>query len=149
MFSLEKAFHHYTAENPAPEWLSKVAKQLDETDAFILCDGEYNHGPTPGLLNFLDHFYGPMWRMKAAGIATYGAMAGGARAAYVLRNTCGELGMVVAPTLLTVPQIWAAFNPDGTLKEEVAVQSLNKFLTEFGFLAKTMQAARKEITFKL
>lgn len=44
---LEKPLHHYKPEQSIPAWLSDLGKKFDESDAFIVVDGEYNHGPTP------------------------------------------------------------------------------------------------------
>jgi NAD(P)H-dependent FMN reductase len=101
------------------------------------------------MLNLLDHFYHPQYKFKAAGIASYGAAAGGARAAYVLRNTLGELGLVVAPTALGVPNIWAGFTPEGEFTAEAAQGALDKFLTEFGFLAATLRDVREAAKIQL
>lgn len=143
---LQKPLHHYNAESPAPQWLAELGKQLDEADALIVVDGEYNHGPTPGMLNLLDHFYHPQYKLKAAGIATYGAAAGGARAAYALRNVLGELGLVVAPTLFTLPQVWTQFDAEGQLSGDMAKAGLNKFVTEFAAIATVLRDNRKALT---
>lgn len=40
-----------------PDYLSKWAKILHDADGVIILDGEYNHAPTPGILNLIDHFW--------------------------------------------------------------------------------------------
>lgn len=94
------------------------------------------------MLNLLDHFYVNQYKFKAGALATYGAMAGGARAAYALRNTMAELGMVVAPTGFSVPNVWASFDAEGKFTQEAAAASLQKFLIEFSFVATTLRDAR-------
>lgn len=140
---LEKPLHHYKSDESVPSWLADLGKQFEEADAFIVCDGEYNHGPTPGIINLLDHFYHKQYKFKAAGIASYGAAAGGARAAYVLRNTLGELGMVVSPTNFMVPQVWTQIDfAKGEFNSERPLEGMAKFLREFTFLAQVLKAAK-------
>jgi NAD(P)H-dependent FMN reductase len=69
-------------------------------------------------------------------------MAGGARAAFVLRNTLAELGFVVAPTGFNVPSVWAAFDAEGKFIHDTAATSLDKFMTEFSWVANTLRDAR-------
>lgn len=142
---LQKPLHHYNAENPAPEWLTTLGKKLEDSDAFIVVDGEYNWGPTPGMINLLDHFYHSQFKMKAAGLAVYGAAAGGARSAYVLRNTLSELGMVVTPSIWTLPQVWTQFDAEGELSGDLAKAGLDKFLAEFLPLATALRDARPQL----
>ena len=83
--------------------------------------------------------------MKPAAIATYGALAGGARAAYTLRNTLGELGMVVAPTLFSVPNVWTQLDfATGEFNNDLPKDALAKFIKEYLFLASTLKEARKD-----
>jgi len=150
---LTKPFHHYKEGEVVPDYLKELEPRINAQDAFIVVDGEYNYTPTPGMLNLLDHFYHKQYRFKAAGIANYGASAGGARSAYVLRNTLSELGMVVAPATFNLSNIWTHidFANSNALKplDEAGQGALTKFLTEFLFLADTLKTARPSITFKL
>jgi NAD(P)H-dependent FMN reductase len=140
---LEKPFHHYKPDEKAPAALVELAKNFEATDSFIIVDGEYNHGPTPGMLNLIDHFHHNQFKFKTAGLATYGAMAGGARASYALRNVLGEVGMVVAPTAFFLPTVWEQIDfANGELKNDLSKQSLKKFLNEFTFLSETIRDAR-------
>jgi NAD(P)H-dependent FMN reductase len=139
---LEKPFHHYKPDEVVPENIAALAQQFNAADAFIIVDGEYNHGPTPGILNLLDHFYHGQYKFKVAGIATYGASAGGARSAYALRNTLGELGLVTAPTLFTLPNVWAAI-ADGKFSNPDSEKALDKFVNEWEFFAAAVKAQRE------
>lgn len=96
------------------------------------------------MINLLDHFYHPQYKFKAAGLATYGASSGGARSAYVLRNTASELGMIVSPTNWWIPNVWGQVDHanGGVLKDDNTKSGMNKFLTEFLFLADTLKSAK-------
>lgn len=67
-------------------WAARVAG----FDAFVFVTPEYNRSVPAALKNALDYLYAE-WGDKAAGIVSYGADAGGARAAEHLRQILGEL----------------------------------------------------------
>jgi NAD(P)H-dependent FMN reductase len=67
-------------------WAARVAG----LDAFVFVTPEYNRSIPAALKNALDYLYAE-WANKAAGIVSYGADAGGARAAEHLRQILGEL----------------------------------------------------------
>lgn len=140
---LTKPFHHYKTGETVPEWLADLNKAFIASDAFLVVDGEYNYSPTPGLLNFLDHFWKSQFVHKAAAIASYGGSTGGARSAYVLRNTLSEIGLIVAPTVFSTPNIWSAFNEQGEFSDAKAKDGLNSFLTDFEFYATALTDGRK------
>lgn len=97
------------------------------------------------MLNLLDHFYHTQYKWKVAGIASYGAAAGGSRAAYVLRNTLAELGMVVAPTNFMLPTIWTQLDfAKGEFNSDVPKEGMAKFLREFTFLAQVVKAGKPD-----
>ena len=54
-------------------WSASVAA----ADAFVLVTPEYNHGPTPALINALDYVYHE-WHYKPAAFVSYGGVSGGA-----------------------------------------------------------------------
>ncbi|MFT4028983.1 MAG: NAD(P)H-dependent oxidoreductase [Protaetiibacter sp.] len=66
------------------------AAKIDRYDGFVFVTSEYNHAPSPALLNALSFVYRE-WNDKAAAIVSYGALSSGVRAADKLRSTLGEL----------------------------------------------------------
>lgn len=62
-------------------------------DAFVLVAPEYNHGPTPALLNALNYVY-KEWNYKPAAFVSYGGVSGGIRAVQITRQTLLTLKMV-------------------------------------------------------
>jgi len=143
---LEKPLHHYGLwgdTTPAPEHLVRLGKQISDADALIVVDGEYNHGPTPGMLNLIDHFYLAQYKGKPAGIASYSAgKTGGARAAYVLRNTLAEVGAVTIPTIFNCDSVMHNFQADGTFKAPETQAHLDKFLVELEWFAVALKNQR-------
>jgi len=140
---LEKPYHHYKDSTTAPEQLQKLAKILEKAQGFVVVDGEYNHGPTPGILNLLDHFYHGQYKFKVAGLAMYsGGPMGGARSAYVLRNTLGELSMITIPTIFNLPLIWSNKIKDNAFTEKENDSKLDKFLNELEFFTNAISAQK-------
>lgn len=70
-------------------WSASVAA----ADAFVLVAPEYNHGPTPALLNALNYVY-KEWNYKPAAFVSYGGVSGGIRAVQITRQTLLTLKMV-------------------------------------------------------
>jgi len=140
---LETAYHHYAYYGKtAPDNLTRLAKSIEEADAIVIVDGEYNHTPTPGMLNLIDHFGSGQYKGKPAGIASYSiGGVSGARSAYVLRNTLGEVGLVTIPTLFNLATISAAIK-DGKFTDEKNDQRCDKFLGELLWYARALKSQR-------
>ncbi|AYF97942.1 NADPH-dependent FMN reductase [Protaetiibacter intestinalis] len=66
------------------------AETIEQFDGFIFVTSEYNHAPSPALLNAFSFIYRE-WNDKAGAIVSYGAASSGVRAADKLRSTLGEL----------------------------------------------------------
>ena len=65
---LRAPYHHYGKYIPheAPAVLTDAAKKLEAADGFLLVDAEYNHTPSPGMINLLDHFYHIQYKFKVS-----------------------------------------------------------------------------------
>jgi NAD(P)H-dependent FMN reductase len=70
-------------------WSASVAA----ADAFVFVTPEYNHGPTPALVNALNYVY-KEWNYKPAAFVSYGGVSGGIRAVQVTKQTLNALKMV-------------------------------------------------------
>jgi len=75
------------------------AETIDGFDGFVFVTSEYNHAPSPALLNAISFIYRE-WNDKAAAIVSYGALSSGVRAADKLRSTLGELQIADVRTQL-------------------------------------------------
>ena len=72
------------------------------------------------------------------------ANTGGARCAFVLRNTLGELGMVTAPSIFGIATVHTAFDAEsGQLKEAEANTRFVNFLNELDWFTAAVKAQRK------
>lgn len=89
---LEKPEFCYSPSN-VPEELASFKSIFQEADAYVCITPEYNHAPSPGLVNILNHFGSSVFSFKPSAIVSYsGGQWGGTRAASALRPILGELG---------------------------------------------------------
>lgn len=92
-------------------WSASVAA----ADAFVFVTPEYNHGPTPALLNALTYLYRE-WNYKPAGFVSYGGASGGIRAVQVLRHTLATLKMVPLIEAVAIQAVAQQLDEDRRLK---------------------------------
>lgn len=78
------------------------AKSVAAADGFAFVAPEYNHGPTPALVNALS-FLGPEWSMKPAGFVSYGGRSGGLRAAQLTKPILSALKMFPSKNGVAIP----------------------------------------------
>jgi NAD(P)H-dependent FMN reductase len=126
----------------APQNLEKLAALYRAADGFVIVSGEYNNGIPPALKNLLDYFLEEyFWRPSGIVCYSQGAF-GGVRAAMQLRMTLAELGMSSVPSLMPIPGIARGLSEDGTPADERLNKSMARFLDEFEWYARALQAER-------
>ena len=126
-----------TVENTPEKYKALTARML-AADAFILVTPEYNGSYSPALQNLLDHF--PKQSRKAFGIApaSVGAM-GGMRASQQLLLLVPALFGVASPHMLITPFVDKKFDELGNLLDPSFKKVIDNFISEFLWLAKTLQ----------
>jgi NAD(P)H-dependent FMN reductase len=87
--------HRYTKHHTLA-W----SAQIDACDAFVFVLPEYNHGITAPLKNAIDYLH-EEWAYKPVGLVSYGGVAGGTRAAQMVKQVVLAVRMV--PVFETVP----------------------------------------------
>ena len=70
---------------PEHESVKKWTDMVDQADGVILVTPEYNHNPSPVLMNAID-WVSKEWNGKPVAIVAYGATSGGSQAALCLRE---------------------------------------------------------------
>jgi NAD(P)H-dependent FMN reductase len=91
-------------------------EKVSAADAYVLVTPEYNHGYPAVLKNALDHVVRP-WRQKPVGFVGYGGPGAGIRAVEQLRLVAVELEMIPLRQQVSIPNVYLAFGPDGTLTD--------------------------------
>lgn len=110
---LEKPHFCYSA-NQVPPLLAEAHQVLNEADAYVCVTPEYNHAPSPALLNVLNHFGSSTFSFKPSAIVSYSAgQWGGTRAAIALRPILSELGCLPVSAMIHIPKAQDVFADDG------------------------------------
>ena len=106
------------------DWSAKIA----EADAFVFVMPEYNYGYNAELKNAIDYLHSE-WMYKPVGLASYGGVSAGTRAAQMIKQ--------VVTTLKMTP-----------LSEAVSIPFVHQFLTEEeGFAADEIMTASAKAMF--
>ncbi|MFE1601787.1 NADPH-dependent FMN reductase [Methylobacterium sp. ID0610] len=139
---LDRMYKEYP-KGEAPAVLETLAATYRRADAFVIVSAEYNHSIPPALSNTLDHFLEEyFWRPSA--IVCYSAgRYGGVRAAMQLRAMLAELGMASIPSLLPMPEVQKALDPDGAPLQPWLDKSAGRFLDELTWYAEALRARRQ------
>jgi NAD(P)H-dependent FMN reductase len=142
---LDRMYKEYP-KGQAPEVLQQLAELYRRADAFVIVSAEYNNGIPPALKNTLDHFLEEyFWRPSA--IVCYSAgRFGGVRAAMQLRMTLCELGTPSIQSLLPVPQVGQALDPDGNPREPWIDPAATRFFNELVWYAEGLRRQRAQGT---
>jgi chromate reductase len=110
---LEKPQFAYAASQ-VPQHLKETHTILQQADAYICITPEYNHAPSPGLLNVLNHFGSSTFAFKPSAIISYSAgQWGGTRAAIALRPILSELGCLPVSAMIHLPNAQDILDEDG------------------------------------
>ena len=80
----------------------KWSALVTSADAFVFVSPEYNHGPSPALINALDYL-GKEWSYAPAAFVSYGAVSGGTRAVASVKPMLSLLRMMVIPESVIIP----------------------------------------------
>ena len=138
---LDRMYKEYEPGS-APEKLERLAELYRAADGFIIVSGEYNHGIPPALKNLLDHFLEEYFHRPSAIVCYSAGPFGGVRAAMQLRMTLAEIGMPSISSLLPIPRVGKAFEPDGTPLDDAYERRAARFLTEYEWYANALKEAR-------
>jgi NAD(P)H-dependent FMN reductase len=130
-------------EMPDPdERIVAYSAEMERADGFVVVTPEYNYGIPGTLKNMLDVIFRE-WNRKPFGIVATGGIAGGARAADMLRQVIAGLRAVTVPRHVIVHDIENAF-VNGRPKDEAALDALlQPFFADLEWYARALQHARR------
>ena len=112
---LEKPHFAYSPSQVPPQ-LEEIAQALESADCFVAISPEYNHAPSPGLLNVLNHFGSSKFSFKPSSIVSYSAgQWGGTRAALALRPILSELGCLPVSAMIHIPHAQDVLDEEGAI----------------------------------
>ena len=104
------------------------SKTIDSADCFIIVLGEYNYSFPAPIKNALDYLFNE-WRFKPVGLASYGGVSAGLRAAQMLKQVLTTLSMMPLSEAVSIPFFTKYINDEGLFEpEELAVKSAHALL---------------------
>mmetsp|Transcript_51618 Transcript_51618/g.154975 ORF Transcript_51618/g.154975 Transcript_51618/m.154975 type:complete len:256 (-) Transcript_51618:384-1151(-) len=108
--------HFAYAKSQVPSNLKDIHDKFLKVDAFVTITPEYNHAPSPALINVLNHFGSSTFSFKPSAIISYSSgQWGGTRAASALRPILSELGCLPVSAMVHIPNTAGVFDEDGSL----------------------------------
>ena len=120
---------HPRLQDYAHEHTKRWSASVDAADAFIFVTPEYNHFPTPALVNALDYVYSE-WNYKPCAFVSYGGVSGGLRAVEAVRPLVDTVKLVPILEAVVVPFVGQQLK-DGVFEPvELQTESANLMLTE-------------------
>jgi NAD(P)H-dependent FMN reductase len=103
---------------------------IDSADAFVFVMPEYNYGYNAALKNAIDFVYRE-WHYKPVGLLSYGGVAGGVRAAQMIKQIVTTLKMVPLFEAVTIHGVRNYVGDDGEFRgDEGHVRSATAMLNE-------------------
>jgi NAD(P)H-dependent FMN reductase len=98
---------------------------ISEADAFVFVMPEYNHGYNAELKNAIDYLFNE-WNHKAVGLVSYGAVAGGTRAAQQIKQVLSAVKMTPLVESVVVPFVFNLIDAEGNVAGDDAMAGAAK-----------------------
>jgi len=117
------------------------AAAVGQADGFAFVAPEYNHGPSPALVNALTYL-GPEWAKKPAGFVSYGGRSGGLRAVQATKPILSALMMYPTKTGMVIPFAGKLVSNTGFMATEAHEKEALGFLKELSELAGQFKTLR-------
>lgn len=117
------------------------ATAIGASDGFVFVAPEYNHGPSPALINALTYL-GPEWALKPAGFVSYGGRSGGLRAVQLTKPILNALKMYPTKAGVVIPSVKDFVAGDHFVATEQHEREALGFLQELVSLSVGMRGLR-------
>ena len=132
-------------ENP-PQKLKDLQTAIKNADGYLPITPEYNHSPSPAMVNTLDHFLEEYF-FKPSAIVSYSVGGfGGNLAGNHLRQIFAELGAPSISSMLSISKVKNVFDDDGKLIDENYEKRAGRFLDEFEWYIDAFKHQREKGT---
>ena len=116
---LRRPAFSYDSLEDMPEWLRDVTERLRKSDCIVCVTPEYNHGPSPSLVNFINHVSASSFAFKPSAIISYSTTHfGGVRAAQALVPILSEMGCLPVSAKVHLPRADKLLTESGFVVDE-------------------------------
>ncbi len=129
----------YDPAAPLSGKMQEVSAAIAQSDGLVIVSPEHNGSYSGALKNTMDYFYKEYFRKPFGIVAVSAGMLGGINAAKSLQHYALTLNGIVLPNALLTPKVQTLFQ-DGQLIDAGYGTRLDKFLTDFLWLAQAIQA---------
>jgi NAD(P)H-dependent FMN reductase len=117
--------------------------QVDAADAFAFVTPEYNHGPTPALINALSYLHHE-WNYKPAGFVSYGGVSAGTRAVQITKQVVTALRMFAIFEAVSIPFVQQFLDDERRIKpNQIMVDAASAMLDELRRVAEALRPLRE------
>ena len=111
--------------------LKDLQSIIKNADGYLPVTPEYNHSPSPAMVNTLDHFLEEYF-FKPSAIVSYSVGSfGGNLAGNHLRQIFAELGAPSISSMLSISRVQNVFDNEGKLLDTNYEKRADRFLDEF------------------
>lgn len=118
------------------------ARSVKAADGFVFVAPEYNHGPTPALVNALTYL-GPEWALKPAGFVSYGGRSGGLRAVQVTKPILSALKMYPTKNGVMIASVNTYMDGDRFVGNDQLVKEARGLIAEVAEMAEGLAPLRQ------
>ena len=132
-------------ENPIQN-IKDLQLAIKNADGYLPVTPEYNHSPSPAMVNTLDYFLEEYF-FKPSAIVSYSVGGfGGNLAGNHLRQIFAELGAPAISSMLSISKVKMVFDDNGKLLDESYEKRADKFLDEFEWYIEAFKNQREKGT---
>lgn len=115
---------------------------VEDADALVFVTPEYDFFPPASIINAVQCLF-TEWDRKPAGVVSYGGVSGGLRAAQVLRQLLGNLGVVPLKQAVPIPFFSAHIEDGRFTPSEQMLEGAKLMLSELTSWAEMLAPARE------
>jgi NAD(P)H-dependent FMN reductase len=135
--------HHPRLRNYVHEHTKEWSARVESADAFVFVMPEYNYGFTAPLKNAIDYLHAE-WAYKPVGLASYGGVAAGTRAAQMIKQVVTTLKMTPLTEAVSIPFVHSLINEDDQLQpNDVMVSSAKAMFDELRRVSDALRTLRQ------
>ncbi|PYE85479.1 NADPH-dependent FMN reductase [Pseudoroseicyclus aestuarii] len=121
----------------------RLSAEMGEADAFVFVTPEYDGFPPAAVINAIQYLVAE-WNQKPAGVVSYGFVSGGLKAAQVLRELIGNVGMMPLSGVVPIPFYPQVMDEAGIQANEPMIQGATGMLAELATWAETLKPMREK-----
>ena len=126
--------------------LKDLQMAIKNADGYLPVTPEYNHSPSPAMVNTLDYFLEEYF-FKPSAIVSYSVGGfGGNLAGNHLRQIFAELGAPAISSMLSISKVKSVFDENGKLLDESYEKRADRFLAEFEWYIEAFKNQREKGT---